>query len=517
MPTQLSFIKIGTDSFFIGTYYQVNTFDICAPNETSTVCMQSGMRQVEAENYFNLNADASELYVDIRATAEEIGFDSSDPSHKDMQYFVHAPDGDTSEVDKEYRRGGLNLKLPMSYIMKFAKLDGGLNGLNAGAGVSTSIGKARHRMVGLKMTISLELRNQIEQMQYPPKGRIFGSTSCHIYASIEADWNRVPSAFVFPTRKLGQIKLYDVYGLRITVAETSHGMHLFSPVKFIQACTNMVVLWGSVRIIVSLFSLRCLGKTSKKWRNALSRNVETHVLINRNTINHIRRRHEVESHAREIVLKLGRELAIDAGIQKSLSKNGKTYKYSKHDRRKMFSLLDENHNGLVTEEELKAYLSKKQISFTEITLECVMNQLDRNGNATFELGEFKSTIGRALREKKYHTPVEKPAAWHGCCCCCCSKRKKSGVAKKESANSDDIDVELSMKPDGHDSSQQQNNVLNEAEFADSSTFGKREQYRKVVHSHEHQIHHHHHHHHYGSDDSSISSSSSSDSEDEDDH
>jgi hypothetical protein len=400
-------------------------------------------------NYFNANADTSELYIDLQAKAAAMGFDSIESANKEMDLFIHGPDGSETQLDAKYRRGGLKVKLPVPYLVSIASVNGGaLDDLNPAASVEGSTGKPRHRIVGMKLYMRVELRNQFQELAWPPRGKIFGGVSCHLFLSSEADWMRVPSAFVTPTREQAQIKVIDIYGLRLTIkGDEAHGMHLFSAVKFLQASTNMVVLWLSVRIIVYYFVTQCYGATSSKWRRAASRNIETHVLLNRHSTDRIRKRHEVEAQARDIVLALGRHLASDADVpvvgsaeRSPVSRN----KYTKKEQMLMFGQLDKDADGAVTEDELKDYLRGKNVKFAQLTMDCVMHQLDLNGNSTFELKEFQKSIGRALVEKKFHSPQVAEGAWHGCCCRCFS-----GEARAEKHDGvgtvDNEDVALAVK------------------------------------------------------------------------
>ena len=114
-----------------------------------------------------------------------------------------------------------------------------------------------------------------------------------IFLTYELDWMRLPSAITV-RRVLGD-EIVDTYGIRLTIHDNVHGMRRFSAVRFLQASTNMIVLWLSVRFLVTFFVKWCLGISSRKWRRAASRNIETHVLANRHSQNRIRRRHNIEA------------------------------------------------------------------------------------------------------------------------------------------------------------------------------------------------------------------------------
>ena len=367
VPNQMAFRKIGTDSYFVGTYFQESTFEICNDADTSTECQASGQKIVPpgVTNYFNSNADVSELYIDLRAIAKDVSFDSMDPVNEEMEYIVHSPDGKETTVDSKYRRGGLKLRVPVPDLLSMSAVEGNLNGVNMAASTVTSFGKPRHRIIGLKVYMRVELRNQWEKLTWPPEGKIFGRFSCHLFLTYELDWMRLPSAITVPTRKQGEMRIVDTYGIRLTIHDNVHGMRRFSAVRFLQASTNLIVLWLSVRFLVTFFVKWCLGISSRKWRRAASRNIETHVLVNRHSQNRIRRRHNIEARARDIVIALARHLATDArssAVEAVTTPEAGRDKYTKKEQELMFAQLDSDADGKVTEDELMNYMRKKGFS-----------------------------------------------------------------------------------------------------------------------------------------------------------
>ena len=84
---------------------------------------------------------------------------------------------------------------------------------------------------------------------------------------------RPPSAIVSPTLSQERLKSL-IYGIHQYT--TMHGMRQFSAVRFLQASTNMIVLWLSVRILVTFRH----GASVQLHESANgSRNIETHVIL----------------------------------------------------------------------------------------------------------------------------------------------------------------------------------------------------------------------------------------------
>ena len=405
--------SIGGNTFWVNTLLVEKNWEICDP--TTKKATLANDQTCDARDMYDLGTKLylveglDDMLMTLTIFAESVGYygyNSKKPSDERVSLFIHTP-GWITDPDNHLIRVGEDLRLQNSAFglrMSLAKwmllFNTNLDDVYENAGTAVSEGLARNRIVGLRLTVGVELRNREEGMffaRWP-----MGDLEMHLYLSTEQEWTRNVIGYG-PGRTVNEMKATDAYGVRIKMlARDESNLRVPDPASFVRSLLDLVVFLIVFKAIIRAFALFALGTTSHKWRRALNMNVETHVLMSRDGKHRIRLRGDAIEKADSILVQLGNLLIKHTNIDhnKLSDDDIRKYVFTKQETKRMYNLLDIDGNGQATEEEIKEVLERYKVAFTQLEIDCVMGILDRNGNGVFDCSEFSKSIGRALVKAK---------------------------------------------------------------------------------------------------------------------
>ena len=195
------------------------------------------------------------------------------------EVYVHKPGWETNpdQLPVKFGKGTWleNTAFGFRMTVKEYKLfDMDLDKVYENAGTADSIGLARARIVGMRLTIRVELRER-EKIVFNAVWPL-GNPDLHLYLSKDESWTR--NILGKPGRTVNEITNTDAYGIRMNMlGSTSKYLRYPNPFKIFRALIDLVVFLIIFKSLIRLYSFFALGSTSKKWRRALNMNVETHV------------------------------------------------------------------------------------------------------------------------------------------------------------------------------------------------------------------------------------------------
>ena len=401
--------SIAGDTYWLSTLIVEDYMEVCDPNTgvtrsaTNESCDTRNLYNLNEEgNYFVEGLEGIDLSITLETRASMYGYNSQNSKDTRPEIIIHLPGwGDDSNEHEvlvagdDIRLKGMAFGLRMNVSTWLKLFNTSLDEENPNAGVPESVGKAINRIVGLRFTIGVELRNRADLGFLNARWPI-GELEMHLYLNAEKRWTRQVLG-TLPGRSPYEIAITDAYGIRLKMVAVEEGNLRISDVSSAsRSLLDLVVFVIVFKSLIRAFALFGLGSSSHKWRRALNMNVETHVLVNRDS------RHKIKQHSRaieqadNILASLGRKLMRSIGIDPTKIPADYNYAFNRGETRRMFAILDVDGDGVASVDEIEEVLKTYGIAYTELELSTIMHILDRNGSGNFEEKEFSKTISRAL-------------------------------------------------------------------------------------------------------------------------
>ena len=287
-PKDLSqrFIKALTaGSYFIPTLLTSQNYAKCPTARSTTSATSSSLDQLctsghlkkmgPPQNHFVMWQDLSLLSTTMTVTVPALDYDSrvrlehndakqrSTPLRHDIVLAngtVYHPPSASEDAT------GTIIQFTLSEWIEMFGVENGLEGINLQAGTTESIGLAHHRLVGLTLTIQIEVSNMDTYWKFG----LLGNTHATWTLKAELDWSRI----VLPDVSVGNlIQTTSAYGIRLKVVSLPSKVMRVDVFKTMTSIFDCVVFFSIMKFILGKIVLRCFGEKSKKWRSAAHSNI----------------------------------------------------------------------------------------------------------------------------------------------------------------------------------------------------------------------------------------------------
>ena len=356
------------------------------------------MLNLGTDRYFIEGTEEMMMTLTIQAVSPDFYGYSSESYPGVTEVYVHKPGWETNpdQLPVKFRKGtrlentAFGFRMSVKEWLQLFDMD--LDKVYENAGTNDSIGLARARIVGMRLTIRVELRN-VRKLVFNAVWPL-GNPDLHLYLSKDESWTRNTFGSK-PGRTVNELRNTDAYGIRINMlGSASEYLRYPNPLKIFRALIDLVVFLIIFKSLIRLYSFFALGSTSKKWRRALNMNVETHVLLSRDGKHRIRMHSKAIEKADSILVELGMLLMKHAHIDRSKYNNDdiRKFVFSKAEKKRMYDMLDVDGDGRATVEEIKEVLTRFNIAFTQTEIDCIMNILDRSGNGFLIALSFQNPL-----------------------------------------------------------------------------------------------------------------------------
>ena len=158
---------------------------------------------------------------------------------------------------------GQVLTLPLSKWIELGGIEEGLDGINHNVNIQGSVGKARHRLVGLILHIRIEATSQDNENWGLPGGRVFSRW----YLESEPVWQRIINPDIYLPS--GAIQSTSLYGVRFHFTKLPSLVMVPSAEQTLRSLLDLGIVLIGLKMLAYVVALNCYGDDSRRWKKTV--------------------------------------------------------------------------------------------------------------------------------------------------------------------------------------------------------------------------------------------------------
>ena len=352
---------LAPEVWWVNTYFMDVVSDLCSvpPTETRQECRGKKNIHVSNQNTFVLGVEDYPLTVEVNVNVPRVGFTKQDS--RSMDVYVVTKSGLRNQLPATVHTGStVTMTVKQWLEMAGTTIDAEV----LGAGSKTSVGKARHRMIGMGLNIHIEITNTLSTDFFTfPSNQIV----MLLYLEVDDNWHRATEP-IRPTLVLGRQIARDSYGIRIRTLTMPSQVSIWHIESIVTSLFDIVIFFQVMKVCIRTFAFFALGKSSIKWRNSVGRHVDDHMVLAlgvKRTNSKRTRDHE------DTTLLLERVKQASLLLVDPLKVLNPTEQVQA-----LFDILDTNQDGKIGILELEELLKKLHFECEEHTADHLMHILD---------------------------------------------------------------------------------------------------------------------------------------------
>ena len=352
---------LAPEVWWVNTYFMDVVSDLCSvpPTETRQECLGKKNIHVSNQNTFVLGVEDYPLTVEVNVNVPRVGFTKKDS--RSMDVYVVTKSGLRNQLPATVHTGStVTMTVKQWLEMAGTTIDAEV----LGAGSKTSVGKARHRMIGMGLNIHIEITNTLSTDFFTfPSNQIV----MLLYLEVDDNWHRATEP-IRPTLVLGRQIARDSYGIRIRTLTLPSQVSIWHIESIVTSLFDIVIFFQVMKVCIRTFAFFALGKSSIKWRNSVGRHVDDHMVLAlgvKRTNSKRTRDHE------DTTLLLERVKQASLLLVDPLKVLNPTEQVQA-----LFDILDTNQDGKIGILELEELLKKLHFECEEHTADHLMHILD---------------------------------------------------------------------------------------------------------------------------------------------
>jgi hypothetical protein len=152
---------------------------------------------------------------------------------------------------------------PIEINMQGLVTEEGLDGINHNVNIQGSVGKARHRLVGLILHIRIEATSQDNENWGLPGGRVFSRW----YLESEPVWQRIINPDIYLPS--GAIQSTSLYGVRFHFTKLPSLVMVPSAEQTLRSLLDLGIVLIGLKMLAYVVALNCYGDDSRRWKKTV--------------------------------------------------------------------------------------------------------------------------------------------------------------------------------------------------------------------------------------------------------